>query len=155
MTHEPHIVPTRHDLDRLNAEAALARALELLEEREREVERLRNQLLGATACAFGRVLDGEGIAHTPVSDAACRAALDLCEEANCQLRDELAVARQEIERLTLELAKRNYTPCVHCEENERLKLLLREAVLRGGLCDERWFREARAKAGGDDASNSN
>ena len=45
MTHEPHITPSRHDLDRLNAEAALARALELLAEREVEVAELRSALV--------------------------------------------------------------------------------------------------------------
>ena len=44
MTHEPHIVPTRHDLERMNEEAALARALELLAERERDNERLQREV---------------------------------------------------------------------------------------------------------------
>ena len=44
MTHEPRITPSRLDLERMNTEAALARALELLAEREREVARLRAEL---------------------------------------------------------------------------------------------------------------
>ena len=36
-------------------------------------------------------------------------------------------------------------------ERDECQRLLREAVLRDGLCDERWFREAK-EAGGDDAT---
>jgi hypothetical protein len=70
--------------------------------------------------------------------------------------------RDEIKRLRalLEPCRCNSDPHAKCEkleqENEQLKLeivtcrrLLREAVLRDGLVDERWFVEA-VKAGGDD-----
>ena len=43
MTHEPHITPSRLAVERMNEEAALARALELLAEREQEVARLSRE----------------------------------------------------------------------------------------------------------------
>jgi SOS response regulatory protein OraA/RecX len=49
----PHIVPSRLDLERLNTETALARALELLAEREREAAELRAALITCTELARG------------------------------------------------------------------------------------------------------
>ena len=57
---------------------------------------------------------------------------------------EMAELEQEIGRLRAELSS-------NTGQLDDCRRLLREAVLRGGLCDERWFREAALAAGGSDA----
>ena len=76
------------------------------------------------------------------------------EAENEQLRARVAEleAADEIERLRDELKTAHNA--IISDVNQRRDLaecrrLLREAVLRDGLCDERWFQEAAQAAGGE------
>jgi hypothetical protein len=79
-----------------------------------------------------------------------------------RLREHMAKRDDVIHKLTAQLAHRCNAECCDKEEllaeNKSLRAdwvnfrrLLREAVLRDGLVDERWFREAALAAGGSDA----
>jgi hypothetical protein len=61
--------------------------------------------------------------------------------------------QDEIERLRAYEACTGQADCTcyahRCDALDNCRRLLREAVLRDGLVDERWFKEAREAAGGE------